>query len=270
VHLTWHEFGDVAVPVLSIGTADGTPVLLLPGLTDGVAPLTDADARAQMASPPGDLLATHRIHVASHRFPATGALTTQTLAADAAQLLTRLTDRPAIVVGHSMGAMVAQHLAADRPDLVDRLILSCTAARADDGVRHVLAWWDRLVRDERWREFYLAAIDTSYTASAWLSRRIAQRVLPLKAPAAELRDRHLVLSEACAHHDALDRMVGVDVPTLVLAGARDQFAAPHHARELAAVLPRATVEIWDGLGHGLPEQAAGRFGRRIRRFLEEG
>jgi pimeloyl-ACP methyl ester carboxylesterase len=269
VDLTWRHLGDVRLPVLSFGAEAGRPVLLLPGLTDGLAPITDPNARAQMADPPADLLEDHRVHVASHRFPATAPLTTRTLALDAANLLAELTDRPAVVVGHSMGAMVAQHLAADRPDLIDCLVLSCTVGRADDGFREVLAAWDVLVRAERWRDFFAEAIDRSYTGSGRLQRRVAQRVLEVEPPAPGLGDRHLTLSAACASHDALDRLASVTAPTLVLAGARDEVTAPHHADELGTVLPNATVEVWDGLGHGLPEQVRGRFGRRLRRFLAE-
>jgi pimeloyl-ACP methyl ester carboxylesterase len=269
VELAWHTLGDVRLPVLSFGAEDGRPVLLLPGLTDGLAPITDPNARAQLTDPPADLLDGHRVHVVSHRFPATRPLTTRTLALDAATLLEGLTDRPAIVVGHSMGAMVAQHLAADRPELVERLVLSCTVGRADDGFRAVLAHWDVLVRAERWREFFVEAIDRSYTGSDRLRRRVAQRVLPVHAPDPELRERHLALSEACATHDALDRLSAVTAPALVLAGARDEVAAPSHGRQLGDALPNATVEVWEGLGHGLPEQVRDRFARRVRRFLEE-
>lgn len=268
MELGWRELGDVRLPVLSFGARDGRPVLLLPGLTDGLAPITDPRARAQMADPPVDLLDRHRVHVVSHRFPASAPLTTRSLALDAAALLEQLTDRPAVVVGHSMGAMVAQHLAADRPELVDRLILSCTVGRADDGFRAVLARWDVLVRAGRFEAFFAEAIDRSYTGSDRLRRRVAQRVLPFEAPAPELAERHLVLSGACASHDALERLPAVTAPALVLAGTRDEVTAPHHARQLGEVLPHATVEVWEGLGHGLPEQARTRFASRLRRFLE--
>lgn len=268
MELDWYDLdGGASQPVISLGAPGGHPVLLLPGLTDGLAPLTDPDARAQMASPPGELLDRFRVHVASHRVPAPDDVTTVQLATDAAGLLERLTDRPATLVGHSMGAMVAQHLAAQRPDLVARMVLSCTVGRADDAFRAVLEDWAEPVRAGRWDEVYTGAIDRSYTGSAWLSRRVAQRVLPLKEPAPGLAERHLALTHACATHDALDLLGDVRVPVLLLAGARDEVTGPHHARQLGAVLPEATVEVWDDLGHGLPEQAAGRFGRRVRRFL---
>lgn len=267
--VAWHHVDGARVPVVSLGADDGRPVLLLPGLTDGLAPLTDDDARRQLTAPPGDLLDDHRVHVVSHRFPLDASVTTRDLAVDAAALLEQLADRPTIVVGHSMGAMVAQHLAADRPDLVDRMALSCTAGRADATLRAVLDRWAALVREERWEDFAVEAIDRSYSGSAWLSRRVAQRALPVKASSPELQRRHLALTTACTGHDALERLTGVTTPTLVLAGADDQVVGPRHPDELAAVLPHATVEVWDGLGHGLPEQAAGRFGRRLRRFLEE-
>jgi pimeloyl-ACP methyl ester carboxylesterase len=270
VELAWEQLGDVRVPRMSFGAADGRPVLLLPGLTDGLAPITDERARAQLSDPPGDLLERHHVHVVSHRFPTTPALTTRTLALDAAALLEHLADRPAVVIGHSMGAMVAQHLAADRPDLVHRLVLSCTVGRADGGFLDVLARWEALVRAERWRDLFVEAIDRSYTGSDRLRRRVAQRVLPVEAPAPELRDRHLALTGACRSHDALDRLDAVAAPALVLAGARDEVTGPHHALELGQALPRATVEVWDGVGHGLPEQLRRRFSARVRRFLQEG
>lgn len=40
------------------------------------------------------------------------------MAADTAELLERLCERPAIVIGHSMGAFIAVQLALDRPDPV--------------------------------------------------------------------------------------------------------------------------------------------------------
>lgn len=270
MELVWYELGGGSAPVLSLGAHDGRPVLLLPGLTDGLAPITDPAARAQLADPPADLLDAHRVHVASHRFPATPELTTRALAHDAARLLERLADRPAVLVGHSMGAMVAQHLVADRPELVDRVVMSCTVGRADDAFRRVLARWERLVRAARWETFFADAVDRSYTGSDRLRRRVAQRVLPLEPPDAELQGRHLALSAACATHDALDRLGAVDVPTLILAGARDEVTGPGHAAELETAMPRAIVEVWDGVGHGLPEQARTRFGRRVRWFLEEG
>ena len=50
-------------------------------------------------------------------------------AADAAALIEAVAPGPVVMVGLSIGGLIAQRLAADRPDLVRALILSNTAAR---------------------------------------------------------------------------------------------------------------------------------------------
>ncbi|MFI2752263.1 alpha/beta fold hydrolase [Cellulomonas sp. P22] len=101
--------------------ADDTapPVLLLHGVTDSaecwdpvarvLAPgrrVVGVDARGHGRTPLGDR-----------------PFTIAALADDAAAVLRTITDRPAFVVGHSMGGLVAQELALTRPELVAGVLL---------------------------------------------------------------------------------------------------------------------------------------------------
>jgi pimeloyl-ACP methyl ester carboxylesterase len=50
---------------------------------------------------------------------------------------------------------------------------------------------------------------------------------------------------------ALDRLAGLvgDVPTLIVAGARDAVIPPGHAQAAHAALPGSRLELIDGAGH---------------------
>jgi pimeloyl-ACP methyl ester carboxylesterase len=96
----------------------GRPVVLLHGLAGSSAELV----------PTAEALPEHRVlvidqrgHGRSTRRP--GDLSRAAFVRDVVTLLERETDRPAALVGQSMGAHTAMLVAAARPDLVERLVL---------------------------------------------------------------------------------------------------------------------------------------------------
>lgn len=241
--------------------------MVVPGLTDGLAPVFTPQGSEAVDAPPAPLRHL-RVFVVSHREPLRDGWTTGRMAEDLARFVGDVVARPAVIVGHSMGGMVAQHLAARRPDLVDRLVMSSTVPSADPVFNARLERWDELLRDEEWRAFYRDAVDTSFTGWQRRWRRLALRVTRAEAPDAELVRRHLVLSAACRHHDATDVLADIAAPTLVLAGRQDELTRPERARELADRITGARLLLIERSGHGLPDQRGRAYARAIRRFLD--
>ena len=173
-----------------------------------------------------------------------------TLADDAAAVLGDAAgDVPAIVVGDSMGGMVALHLALRHPGRVGGLVLSAGAARGDIASLPFAA---------------VAAISADVRVWATGDRLLvhngmsAVQAHALLAPLREIqrgepysRVNTLLQTFAMAFH-RIDRRLGeVCVPVEVLVGAGDRVLAPRHSRVLAERLPRARLTVLAGTGHAI-------------------
>lgn len=257
----WYRRGALAMPWLQLGDAETPVVVALPGLTDGLMPLSEERTRRAVTS------ASHadlpfRLLLLSYRHPLGAGTGTRDLAADVAGFVRDVVGRAVGITAHSMGGMVAQWLAVDHPDLVTNLALTATAARADDALATTLPRWLHLVEQGRWREFYADANTRSYRGADLLRRQVL--LWGARVPAVpQLVDRHRVLTEACLSHDTTAVLGDIRCPTRVLAGSEDPVVGPSASRELAEGIPGADLEILEGLAHGFPEQAAARTYRAV-------
>lgn len=265
--LEWFACDGVRLPYVAQGDVRQRPMVVLPGLSDGLAPLSERRAREALPLRPR-ALAGRRLLIVSYRHPVEPGVTTADLAEDVAAFIRGTCDgAPVIVTGHSMGGMVAQHLAARHPGLVERLVLSATVPSADEQLRRIIGGWDELITAGRWRAFYRAAIDTSFTGSEALRRKVMLRLG--SAPAMDhLLDRHVALSQACREHDARPVLGDIAAPLLLLAGEHDPIAPPRRAEELADAVGGARLEVLEGVSHGFPEQLRRRYVGLVRAFLD--
>jgi pimeloyl-ACP methyl ester carboxylesterase len=263
----WVEVPGGRVPVVAQGDPCAPVVVAVPGLSDGLAPVSDPRVRRALPAPPPAL--DHlRTVVLSHRHPVAGPVTTAELADDLVGVLDAVSPgRPAVLVGHSMGGMVAQHAAARAPERVAGLVVSASRARAGGVLPDVVARWESLVAAGDVGRFLREALEVSYTGTELLRRRMALRVFG--TPQVDgLVERHAALSYATRTHDATGVLGRVTAPALVLAGDLDPLAPPDAAVELAGALPDARVVVLDGVAHGFPEQARDRVVAEVGRLLE--
>ncbi len=262
----WDAVPGGRLPLLEVGRPGAPTLVLLPGLTDGLAPVTVPRAHALYAEVPLPLERMRGL-ILSYRERLRPGTTTRALAEDLAVVLERRLDAPAVFVAHSLGGMVAQHLITERPALVAGVVLSATCARADARLRAVLARWDGWLASGEQDRFRRDAIRVSVTGQARHDHLAIDAAAEVPAASARLIARHLVLSAACAGHDAGERLAAIDVPALVLAGGRDELIDPAATHHLARRLPGASFVRFDDLGHGFPEQARGPFQAHVSRFL---
>jgi len=161
----------------------------------------------------------------------------------------------AVVLGHSMGGMIVQHLVLDHPEMVEALVLMDTSHAAPDGVDpDLVAMAVQILRDDGLETF----LEVSKAVEDPLASPAYQRVLrerpgyeafcDAKARAASADMRIAMFPKFLSQPDRLEALSSVRVPTLVLVGEQDAaFVA--HAQRMAKAVPGARLVEIAGAGH---------------------
>ena len=169
------------------------------------------------------------------------------------------------VMGSSFGGMVALHLALRHPEVIDRLVLCCTSpggAMASYPL-HDLAELTEAERDARRLELNDQRAADDDEVAAWVRRYMAFGENPPETTAGVAGSVQQM--KARRTHDVLADLGSIAAPTLVCAGRYDGIAPLANSERLAADIPNATLEVFEG-GHPFVLQDR-RALARIRDFL---
>jgi 3-oxoadipate enol-lactonase len=178
--------------------------------------------------------------------------------------------RSVILLGHSMGGMVAQEVVARRPDLVNRLILCGTSpAFGQPG-----GDWQRAFVAER-----TAPLDAGKTMQDLAEVLVPQMVGPGSLPeGARLATFCMGQVPASTYRRALEALVTFDrrtalplirVPTLLVAGEFDRNAPPAVMQKMAEKIDGARYAELPGVGHLQNLEAPDEFDALVLDFLAQ-
>jgi pimeloyl-ACP methyl ester carboxylesterase len=78
-------------------------------------------------------------------------------------------------------------------------------------------------------------------------------------------DRFLKQSEACLTHNAAEKLSKIHAPTFVIGGEDDRIVTGQASREMSDRIRDCSLYMYEGLGHGLYEEAPD-FLTRVREF----
>ena len=195
------------------------------------------------------------------RDPRPAAYTLSDMAGDAAGLLDCLGVESAHVIGASMGGMIAQTLAIERPERVRSLtsIMSTTgSSRVGRPAFRVYPYFlRRPPRDpehyaERMVRLFRVIGSQGFERDEEDIREIARASLERgHDPAGAARH----LAAIFASGDRTAALAGITAPTVVIHGSRDRMVAASGGRATARAIPGARLVTIDGMGHDLPRPA---------------
>jgi pimeloyl-ACP methyl ester carboxylesterase len=194
------------------------------------------------------------------------------LAADTAGLLEALNMGPAIVLGHSMGGLVAQELALIRPELISTLVL---ASSNFGGPNHIpvtpaaMAVLTDLTLDpiERIRRGAAVAFAAGFAeAHPDIVEELTAYRLTMPVPL-DAYQSQLAVGLALLQNGFEERLKTMRLPTIIFTGDQDNVVPPGNADLLAAVIPNSRVYRLRDAGHLFPFEAPERANAALLELL---
>ena len=187
------------------------------------------------------------------------------LASDVIAVLAELKLSRFVLVGHSMGAKVAQFVASKDPVGLEALVLVATGS--PHGIRVPEEQLERMIH----------AYDSEASAAFVRDNVLTKRPLPDDLKVQVVEDNlkagdaaKVAWPTVAITQDVAKETASIAVPTLVIGGELDQVDTPAILKgEVISIIRRAQLEIVQGSGHLLPLEAPKEVATLINSFVEK-
>ena len=242
----------------------GQVLIMLPGLGDGLK--TVKGTALPMAVMYREFARDFTVYAFSRKHPLPQGYTTRDMARDQAAAMAALGIERAHILGVSMGGMIAQWLAIDHPERVDRLILAVTSAEPNPILRDSIEEWVALAKAGDTAGFMRSNLLRIYSdgycrKNLWAAPIVGRLTKP------KSYDRFFIQAAACLTHDAAKELPGIGARTLVLGGERDRALGGEASRMIAAAIDGARLKMYPQWGHAVYEEEK-TFNRTVLEFLK--
>ncbi len=256
------KIDDTDMDFISFG--EGEKILvLIPGLGDGLR--TVKGLAVPFALMYKECVADYKIYVFSRKNKLPEGYTTRDMAADYVRAMRQEGIEKADIVGVSQGGMIAQYIAIDYPEIVNKLALVVTLARPNELMQTVIGQWKEMALKNDYKEIMEDTAHKMYSPEYIKKSRWAFASAGAKR---KLKDqcRFLIMADACLAHNAYEEIGKITCPTLIVGAKGDAVLGVEPSYEIAEKIKDSELYIYEDYGHGVYEEAKD-FNSRILSFL---
>lgn len=254
--------GNTKMSYVSFGLGKKV-LILLPGLSDGLATV---DGKALLLAIPYKLFfKDYTLFMFSRKNNLPDNYSIKEMADDQAEAMRKLGIEKASVLGVSEGGMIAQYLAINHADLIDRLVIAVSAPNANDTVHSVVESWIGLAKLQNHKQLMINTAEKSYS-EAYLKkyRKIYSVIGWIGKP--KNYDRFLINANAILNFDCFNDLKKIICPTFIIGGEADQVVGPMASYEMHKQIKGSELYMYKKFGHAAYEEAND-FNKRVFEFL---
>jgi pimeloyl-ACP methyl ester carboxylesterase len=195
------------------------------------------------------------------------------MADDVAALLDALSIDKAHIAGQSLGSAIAQELAINHPHRLKTLQLHVTWGRSDERIKQISRSMRIILEKASLKDYHLFIYSLAFSPAliekqpAFLETFYDESVVKnaFSSPCEGLMGQW----DAVFHHDAEERLVTIQAPTLVCAAEGDVLVHQDYARRVAGRIKNCVFHLFSGpcSSHLVNIEMAPIFNRVVLEFL---
>jgi 3-oxoadipate enol-lactonase len=198
-----------------------------------------------------------------------GPYSMQQMAGDAVGLMDKLGIKKAHVMGVSMGGKIAQEIAINYPDRVNKLILANTYCCQDNSTNGWTPEWTMAV-DRYCKTWKAPRIGIGFNNPLWQFLGFFQIRISTMRKSPEERAAYVAQKKAAEAVHTVDRLPSIKVQTLVITGTGDHLTRHTSSDTMAKIIPNAKLVKIEGGSHTLIVEKSRRFNKEVFDFLKNG
>lgn len=171
------------------------------------------------------------------------------------------------VIGISQGGMIAQYLAINAPEKVNKLVLAVTMARPNSIIEEIFNSWIEMAKNQDYKGIMIDLSEKLYTGEHLEELRKQYKLFDVMGRNATY-NRFICEAESCLNHNAYDRLQEIKAPTLVIGAKLDKALGIEASKEIADKISNSEIYIYENYSHGVFEEDKD-FNSRILEFFEK-
>lgn len=196
----------------------------------------------------------YKVYVFSRKNRLEEGYSTKDMAKDQAEAMKILGISNANIFGISQGGMIAQYMAINYSDLVNKLVLAVTLSKQNETTQKIISKWIEMAKSNNYKDLIIDTVENSYSKKYLKRYRI---MYPFLSRVGKPKDfsRFIVQAYSCLHHNSHDELEKIQCPTLIIGGDCDKIVGSNSSWEISQKIKGSKLFIYKGLGHATYEEA---------------
>lgn len=158
-----------------------------------------------------------------------------------------------LIIGTSMGGMIAQHFAADYPKLSDHIVIAIAAHKMSDIGKKIDYKFAQLLSQGKTRNAAATIVNALYPPGITAYLYKAMFWLMGGALLGQMHETFkndiMVEAQAELDHEAKDSLTRIQVPILIIGGTADVYFPREYTEEMASLVNGSSLKLYEGKGH---------------------
>lgn len=180
--------------------------------------------------------------------------TIEDLANDTSLAMINLGIEKADILGVSQGGMIAQYIAIDHPELVNKMILGSTLSKSNETFNKVVDNWIKLAEGKNELSLLESFVDDVYSQNT-LDQYRETLIESNKGITDEEYARFIILANSCKTFNCYDKLNQIKCDVFVLGCDGDKVVTVEGSKEIADKLNCEFYIYDDSYGHGVYDEA---------------